>query len=245
MLERQTYYDLLGVDYDASRAEIQAAYEHLLQVYRDNPEMLRQIKLGWAALRNARSRAAYDKRNNISRLRQVRQQLDRPPPTLVGDELDIPKTLVEEAEGLAIPKTRIAVDAEHAPDQQSVAQREGTDQVQPSSRLVFTVKIQPLVGKPWSRELEIGEYLIGRQDENGENQCDICLPDPDQFISRKHATLLVRPDGCFVRDEHSDNGTYVNGHLVPAGQIALLAPDDQIGIEGQILTVDIREVSGT
>ena len=50
MLERQTYYDLLGVDYDASRAEIRAAYEHLLQVYRDNPEMLRQIKLGWAVL---------------------------------------------------------------------------------------------------------------------------------------------------------------------------------------------------
>lgn len=245
MLERQTYYDLLGVDYDASRDEIREAYEQLLEAYQDNPAMLKQIKLGWAALRNARSRAVYDRRNNIARLRQVRQQLDRPPPTLVGDELDIPKTLIEEGNGLAIPKTMIAVDAEHAPDHRSVAQREGADQAQPSSRLVLTIKIQPLVGKPWSRELGIGEYLIGRHDEDGENLCDICLSDPDQFISRKHATLLVRPDGCFVRDEHSDNGTYVNGHLVPAGQIALLAPDDQIGIEGQILTVAIREVSGT
>ena len=245
MIERQTYYDLLGVDYDASRDEIREAYEQLLKVYQDNPEMLKQIKLGWAALRNKRSRAAYDKRNNISRLRQVRQQLDRPPPTLVGDELDIPKTLVEEENGLAIAKTMVAVDAEQAPDQSSAAKSEGTDQVQTAPRFVLTLKIQPLVGKPWSRELGIGEYLIGRHDENGENLCDICLSDPDQFISRKHATLLVRSDGCFVRDEHSDNGTYVNGHLVPAGQIALLAADDQIGIEGQILTVGIREVSGT
>jgi len=236
-LERQTYYDLLGVDYDATHEEIRNAYERMLVSYENNPEMQKQIKLGWAALRNPRSRAAYDKRNDIARLRQVRQKLDRPPPTLVGEELEIPHTIVGDEIDLSIPRTIIAAGS----DTDTSSQPSDADSIPALRKLVVTLSVQPLLGKPWSREVSVGEYIVGRQDENGEGICDICLQDPDRFISRKHATLLVRHEGCFVRDEHSDNGTYVNGHLLPPGQIAMLTHNDQISIEGQILTIDIRQ----
>lgn len=236
-LERQTYYDLLCVDYDATHEEIRNAYERMLEVYENNPEMQKQIKLGWAALRNPRSRAAYDKRNDIARLRQVRQRLDRPPPTLVGDEFEIPRTIVGDEVGLSIPRTVIAAES----DTDASPQPSDAGPKPALRKLVVTLNIHPLFGEPWSREVGVGEYVIGRQDENGEGICDICLQDPDHFISRKHATLLVRHEGCFVRDELSDNGTYVNGHLLPPGQIAMLTHNDQISIEGQILTVDIRQ----
>lgn len=229
---RQTYYDLFGVDYDAAQEEIREAYERMLVGYEDNPEMLKQIKLGWAALRNPRSRAAYDKRNNIERLRRVRQRLDRPPPTLVEDRgLDIPRTVVEALDSLDVPRTIVAVQPGIVPSEEPVL-----------TSLLVTLDVQPLSGQSWSRQLTPGEYVIGRQAEKKQNVCDICLHDPDRFISRKHATLLIRPGGCFVRDEHSDNGTYVNGHLIPPGQVAILSHEDQISIEGQILTIRIEQV---
>lgn len=243
--ERQTYYDLLGVDYDATQEEIREAYERMRAAYQGSPEMLKQIKLGWAALRNKRSRAAYDRRNDIERLRRVRQRLDRPPPTLVGDQgLDVPRTVVEAGDGLGVPRTVVAAGPGEEPDLDSTEQSDDTPVEEPVlTPLVVTLSVQPLSGRSWSRELTTGEYVIGRQDEKGQNVCDICLPDPDQFVSRKHATLLIRPDGCFVRDEHSDNGTYVNGHLIPAGQVAMLSNGDQISIEGQILTLHIQQMN--
>jgi len=244
MAERQTYYDLFGVEYDANPEEIREAYDRMRVAYQDNPEMLKQIKLGWAALRNPRSRAAYDKRNNIERLRRVRQRLDRPPPTLVGDQgLDIPRTVVEAGDSLDVPQTIVADGPDEGPELDSAAQPEIVPSEEPAlPPLLVTLDVQPLSGQSWTRQLTPGEYVIGRQDEKEQNACDICLYDPDQFISRKHATVLIRPGGCFVRDEHSDNGTYVNGHLIPAGQVAMLSHEDQISIEGQILTIRIQQM---
>ena len=229
---RQTYYDLFGVDYDAAQEEIRKAYERMLVAYEDNPEMLKQIKLGWAALRNPRSRVAYDKRNNIERLRRARQRLDRPPPTLVEDrDLDIPRTVVEALDSLDVPRTIVTAQPGIVPSEKPI-----------STSLLVTLEVQPLSGQSWTRQLTPGEYVIGRQGKREQSDCDICLHDPDRFISRKHATLLIRPDGCFVRDEHSDNGTYVNGHLIPPGQVAMLSHEDQISVEGQVLTIQIEQV---
>jgi len=40
-------------------------------------------------------------------------------------------------------------------------------------------------------------------------QCDITIP--DARISRQHARLIVRPDGCILEDLKTSNGTLVNG----------------------------------
>ena len=42
---------------------------------------------------------------------------------------------------------------------------------------------------------------------------DISLPD-DTFMSGRHASLEIRPDGAWVIDHASTNGTFVNGQRV-------------------------------
>lgn len=49
---------------------------------------------------------------------------------------------------------------------------------------------------------------IGRGSENG-----ICI-DGDDFVSSRHARFEVRPDGVWIEDEGSTNGTFVNGARV-------------------------------
>jgi pSer/pThr/pTyr-binding forkhead associated (FHA) protein len=42
---------------------------------------------------------------------------------------------------------------------------------------------------------------------------DISMPD-DTFMSGKHASLEIRPDGVWINDLSSTNGTFVNGRRV-------------------------------
>ena len=49
---------------------------------------------------------------------------------------------------------------------------------------------------------------IGRHQE-----ADISMPD-DTFMSGKHASLEIRPDGVWIIDHNSTNGTFVNGQRV-------------------------------
>lgn len=51
---------------------------------------------------------------------------------------------------------------------------------------------------------------IGRHPE-----ADISMPD-DTFMSGKHASLEIRPDGVWIIDHNSTNGTFVNGQRVSA-----------------------------
>lgn len=48
-------------------------------------------------------------------------------------------------------------------------------------------------------------YTIGR-----DSDCDICIFDTNNLISRNHATLIIRNGKYYIID-HSMNGTYVNG----------------------------------
>jgi pSer/pThr/pTyr-binding forkhead associated (FHA) protein len=49
---------------------------------------------------------------------------------------------------------------------------------------------------------------IGRHPE-----ADISMPD-DTFMSGKHASIEIRPDGVWIIDHSSTNGTFVNGQRV-------------------------------
>jgi flagellar basal body-associated protein FliL len=48
------------------------------------------------------------------------------------------------------------------------------------------------------------ELKIGRNQE-----CDIVIN--DQTVSKMHATLIIRDDGYYVKDNDSTNGTFING----------------------------------
>lgn len=56
-------------------------------------------------------------------------------------------------------------------------------------------------------DLDRGTTAIGRDQSN-----DICLP--HEGISRVHATLVWDPHGVVIRDDGSDNGTFVNDHRI-------------------------------
>ena len=47
--------------------------------------------------------------------------------------------------------------------------------------------------------------------------CDIVIDDPG--ISRKHLEIDITPNGVIARDLGSTNGTYVEGHQVPAATL--------------------------
>lgn len=55
--------------------------------------------------------------------------------------------------------------------------------------------------------------------------CDICLP--DRTISAHHARITAVREDCFLEDQHSTNGTYVNQQLVDRH---LLMDGDTIGL---------------
>ena len=58
------------------------------------------------------------------------------------------------------------------------------------------------------QSLAFGEHVLGRSVE-----CDIRLPDP--IISRQHARVDVLPDGCWLMDLGSANGTQLEGKPLP------------------------------
>src|SRR5215472_3469302 len=67
---------------------------------------------------------------------------------------------------------------------------------------------------------------IGRLESN-----DWTLPDPDKFVSSRHA-LLVCEGGGFYLEDKSTNGTFINGHdrRVPQNERVLLKDGDRIFI---------------
>lgn len=62
----------------------------------------------------------------------------------------------------------------------------------------------PLNGQRWALRKNI---LVGR-----ETSCDLVIA--DRQVSRHHARFIVSPEGIYVEDLDSKNGTYINGQLI-------------------------------
>lgn len=73
---------------------------------------------------------------------------------------------------------------------------------------------------------------FGRSSSN-----DICLPEPE--VSRRHATLELRPDGeagtaVFLQDLGSTNGTFLNGRRIDGPRIPIrMVPGDVVRVGSQ------------
>ena len=72
-----------------------------------------------------------------------------------------------------------------------------------------------------------------RLGRGGENAIRL---DGDDFVSTRHALLEPRPDGLWVEDVGSTNGTFVNGARVTTAR--LLAPGDVVRIGQTDLRVE-------
>ena len=83
-------------------------------------------------------------------------------------------------------------------------------------------------------DLQNPHYVIGSAPG-----CDILLM--NQLVSRKHADIAVRPDGCWVTDAGGKNGTLVNGARLKPGTERLLKDSDIISIA----QFDLKYLDGT
>ncbi|HET7347015.1 MAG TPA: SpoIIE family protein phosphatase [Acidobacteriaceae bacterium] len=82
-------------------------------------------------------------------------------------------------------------------------------------------------------------FTIGRLPEN-----DIVLAHP--YVSRRHAEIVVTDDGCFVVDQGSRHGTFVNGKQISARH--LLGDDDTVqfgAADGPALRLGTEQALGS
>lgn len=86
-------------------------------------------------------------------------------------------------------------------------------------------RIQMLSGPDSGKIIELtnAHYVIGSAPG-----CDILLM--NQLVSRKHAEIAVRPDGCWLSDAGGKNGTLVNGNRLKPGTERLLKDSDIVSI---------------
>jgi diguanylate cyclase (GGDEF)-like protein len=91
---------------------------------------------------------------------------------------------------------------------QSIADLVGKERVQRAYLIVVNTKTVASIGKMF--KLEGLEMILGRSADNA-------IQIEDDGISRKHAKVMLGPDGKFMLvDLGSTNGTYLNGHKVNA-----------------------------
>ncbi len=73
-----------------------------------------------------------------------------------------------------------------------------------------------------SAELAGGMIMIGRGAD-----CQLILD--DDYVSTRHARVVATPNGVYVEDLGSTNGTYVNGQRITAPTTITLADSVRIG----------------
>ena len=66
------------------------------------------------------------------------------------------------------------------------------------------------------------EIVIGR----GRNEADYRLN--KEQISRVHASIVIKPEGIYIKDQNSTNGTYINSSRINAYEEKLLNIGDII-----------------
>lgn len=105
-------------------------------------------------------------------------------------------------------------------------------------KIIVRVNDGTLAGRTF--ELENGFLTIGRSET-----CTIRFdPNTERIASKQHAFIETRPDGFYLRDNESTNGTFVNGER--AATVKLNNGDTiQFGRDGVTATVQINETGSS
>ncbi len=92
----------------------------------------------------------------------------------------------------------------------------------------YQLQITPSVGKRWIYAIENPMARIGRTPH-----CEVVINDP--LVSREHCLLQLMPEGLFLEDLHSANGTLVNEQRITR---VLLHPGDKIRLGLSEITLE-------
>ena len=86
--------------------------------------------------------------------------------------------------------------------------------------------LQAVIEWPWGATTELAERInIGREVGFSHFAPEL---EPYLHVSRRHADMTPCPEGVWVRDLRSRNGTFVNGEELPKGQAYLVDTDARI-----------------
>jgi RsiW-degrading membrane proteinase PrsW (M82 family) len=99
--------------------------------------------------------------------------------------------------------------------------------------LRLTITSGTLAGR--SYDLETGFITIGRSDT-----CSVRLdPQTERIASKQHAFIEAKPDGFYITDNHSTNGTLVNGARIDSAKLKN-GDEVQFGANGVVAKVGIE-----
>ena len=96
----------------------------------------------------------------------------------------------------------------------------------------FYIEIVPQDRKSWRFLLPVDQLLVGRST----NRCQLVITDPR--VSRIHLRIVRSPDlGVTITDMHSANGSFLDGHRLPAGLAITWLIDQTTSIGNTQLTL--------
>ncbi|MBL7196956.1 MAG: protein kinase [Candidatus Omnitrophica bacterium] len=104
------------------------------------------------------------------------------------------------------------------------------------SKVVLLVVNGPMKGHTFVLK-GMDEILIGR--EPGMN---VFLPE-DEYVSRRHARILLKDDEFLIEDLESANGTYINGSKLGVAGVKLLKIDSSITVGKTTLVLNVNPQS--
>src|SRR3982751_6888340 len=100
-------------------------------------------------------------------------------------------------------------------------------------KLQLRINSGTLAGQTY--DLETGFMTIGRSDT-----CTVRFdPQTERIASKQHAFIEAKPDGYYVTDNQSTNGTFVNGQQVSSQKLNS-GDGIQFGSNGATATVTIE-----
>jgi curved DNA-binding protein CbpA len=106
-------------------------------------------------------------------------------------------------------------------------------QATPAKLLTVRVAVS-YQGKTEEFTLQPGVNIIGRPSPGSTESPSVPLPDPERYVSRRHAVIVIDGNRCVIRDE-SSNGTLLNGQRLPRTQEFPLSDGAEVIIEGRRL----------